>query len=68
MPRNEPTRGDAARGAAGLQVWLNEELRRLQQLGALSEGVLDADARVPNGALDFRVAEQDLYGTGCPSA
>ena len=26
------------------------------------ERILDVDAEVPNGALDFRVAEQDLHG------
>ena len=27
------------------------------------ERILDVDAQVPNGGLDFRVAEQDLHGT-----
>jgi hypothetical protein len=26
------------------------------------ERILDVDAQIPNGALDFRVAEQDLHG------
>ena len=26
------------------------------------ERILDVDAQVPNGALDFRVAEQELHG------
>jgi hypothetical protein len=41
-----------------------EELGRPLHLGAFGKGkrVLNVDAKIANGALDLRVAEQDLHG------
>jgi len=42
-----------------------EELGRPLHLGAFGKGkrVLDVDAKIANGALNLRVAEQDLHGS-----